>query len=328
MKARGAGVAALLLALACVLLPAARASADGPALRLDRTEAGKGAVLTVSGTGWRPRTLLTLLVCGQDMIGGTDSCANADGRTATTGADGRFSTRIPVAEPPKPCPCVVHVATVTGDPVAVDAALKVAGHPVASLPPRTGGERLGVLDARLEGSGGLLTWFGAPPHRRLVVTLGNLGSTPAKDPVFEVGTSHGVLAPEWEKQHWRGTIAAGGRARVPLDVELAAGAYGDYQVSLKYGDKVLVEEPWAVGRPWGVTLFWILLCVVVSVGVFRVGMAVVGRVRPAERPEEARDGSLPWFRPEADPTRATEASGGGAHRPSTTRAKARPPDEA
>ncbi|MEV8479606.1 hypothetical protein [Streptomyces sp. NPDC051173] len=328
MKARWAGVAALLLTLACLLPPAARAAADGPALRLDRSEAGKGATLTVSGTGWRPRTLLTLLICGQDMIGGTDTCANADGRTVTTGGDGRFGTRIPVAEPPRPCPCVVHVATVTGDPVAVDAVLKVAGHPVASLPPRTGGERLGVLDARLEGSSGLLTWFGAPPHRRLVVTLGNLGSTPAKDPVLELGTAHGVLAPEWEKQRWRGTIAAGARARVPLDVELAAGAYGDYQVSLKYGDKVLVEEPWAVGRPWGVTLFWILLCVVVPVGVFRLGMAVVGRVRPRERSGGAGDGSLPWFRPEADPSRAAEAPGGGARHRSTTRAKARPPDGA
>lgn len=328
MKARRAGVAALLLALACVLLPAGLAGADGPALRLDRTEAGKGATLTVSGTGWRPRTLLTLLICGQDMIGGTDTCANADGRTVTTDGDGRFTRRMPVAEPPRPCPCVVHVATVTGAPAAADTALKVTGHPVASLPPRNGAERLGVLDARLEGSSGLLTWFGAPPHRRLVVTLGNLGSTPVKDPVLEVGTAHGVLAPEWEKQRWRGTIAAGARARVPLDVELAAGAYGDYQVSLKYGDKVLVEEPWDVGRPWGVTLFWILLCVVVPVGVFRVGMAVVGRVRPPERPAEARDGSLPWFRPGADPSRATEAPDAGARPWAATRAKARPPDEA
>ena len=63
-------------------------------------------------------------------------------------------------------------------------------------------------------------------------------------------------------------------------VELSAGAHGDYTVSLKYGGKVLAEQPWGVGRPWGVTLFWILVCLVVPAAVFRIGMAVVDRVRP------------------------------------------------
>lgn len=35
-----------------------------------------------------------------------------------------------------------------------------------------------------------------------------------------------------------------------------------------------------VGRPWGVTLFWILLCLVVPAAVFRIGMAIVDKVRP------------------------------------------------
>ncbi|MCC3768568.1 hypothetical protein, partial [Streptomyces sp. UNOC14_S4] len=252
--ARGAGIAAALLAvlaLLLVLVPAGRASgmagADGPSVRLDRTEAGKGGTVTVSGTEWAPRTLLMVLICGQNMIGGTNACANADGRAVTTGADGSFSKEIPVAEPPKPCPCVVHVAAVTGEPEAaeaVDTAFTVAGHAVAALPPPEGDARLGVLGARLEGSSGLLTWFGAPPRRRLVVTVGNLGSAPARDPVFRIGTSHGVLSPSWEKQTWRGSIAAGGRARLALDVDLPAGAYGDYLVSLEYGGRVLVEEPW------------------------------------------------------------------------------------
>ncbi|UQI43384.1 neocarzinostatin apoprotein domain-containing protein [Streptomyces sp. HU2014] len=282
-----AGLLVVLLAAALLVpLPAGRAAADGsvltPAVTLDRKEAGKGGSLTVSGTGWRPGTLLTLLVCGQNMIGGTNACANADGRTVTTGADGAFRTGIPVAAPPKPCPCVVHVATVTGEAAAVDAPFAVAGHPIAPLPRQTGGERLGVLGARLEGSSGILTWFGAPPRRRLVLTVGNLGTTAAENPVFRVGTSHGVLAPTWEERRWRGTVPAGQRAKVALDVELAAGAYGDYLVSLKYGDKLLVEEPWDVSRPWGVTLFWILLGVVVPAGLFRAGMAVVDRFRPAE----------------------------------------------
>ncbi|MFI0223096.1 hypothetical protein [Streptomyces lydicus] len=320
---RAAAVPALCaaLALALALLPAAVAGAatradDGPrTLQLSRKEAGKGGSITVTGRGWRPKALLTLLICGQNMIGGTNSCANGDGRAVTTDAHGAFRRSLPVAEPPKPCPCVVHVATVTGEPAAADAAFKVAGHPVAPLPDERAGGRLTVLaPPRLTGSSGLLTWFGAPPQRELTVTVGNLGSAPAKDPVFTVGTSHGVLAPEWEEQQWRGTVPAGKKAEVRLPVELAAGAHGDYLVSLKYGDKVLVEQPWGVGRPWGVTLFWVLLCLVIPMAVFRIGMAIVDRVRPrrtartaATRGTTPAGGSaaLPWFTPDTAPSTTT-----------------------
>ncbi|MFD7666555.1 hypothetical protein [Streptomyces sp. NPDC059788] len=295
VRARAATTATALTLLCLGLLPvpaappaaAAHPAAPGPRVQVSAREAGKGGTVTVTGRGWRPKTLLTLLICGQNMIGGTNSCANGDGRAVTTGSDGSFRKDIPVAEPPRPCPCVVHAATVTGAPATADAPFTVAGHPVAPLPRQNAGGRLSVLaPPRLEGSSGLLTWFGAPPQRRLVVTVGNVGATPARDPVFEVGTSHGVYAPQWEEQQWRGTVPAGRRQRVELPVELPAGAHGDYLVSLKYGGKVLVEQPWGVGRPWGVTLFWILLAIVVPAAVFRAGMAVVDRVRP--RPGAAR----------------------------------------
>ncbi|MFB7215453.1 hypothetical protein [Streptomyces sp. NPDC056255] len=298
---RGAGspfagpFVALLVALlpALLMLSAPGAGAAGtraadakPVVTLSKQQAGKGGEITVKGTGWRPNTLLMMLICGQStqdrgVIGGTNSCANADGRAVTTDAKGAFRKKMPVAEPPVPCPCVVHVAAVTGEQTTVDAVFVVAGHPLAALPKETAGGRLAVLaTTRLEGESGILTWFGAPPARQLVLTVGNLGSAPVKDPVFEVGTAHGVFAPQWEEQQWRGTIASGRKAQIKLPVELAAGAHGDYQVSLKYGGKVLAEQPWGVGRPWGVTLFWILLCLVVPAAVFRIGMAVVDKVRP------------------------------------------------
>ncbi|MGP8301395.1 hypothetical protein ACTPOK_26410 [Streptomyces inhibens] len=342
-----AAALALCAVLALALLPdtvagATVRSAREPTVQLSKKEAGKGGNITVSGRGWRPKALLTLLICGQNMIGGTNSCANGDGRAVTTDSQGAFRKSLPVAEPPKPCPCVVHVATVTGAVSAADTAFKVAGHPVAPLPKESAGGRLTVLaQPRLAGSSGLLTWFGAPPQRELTLTLGNLGSSPVKDPVFQVGTSHGVFAPKWEEQQWRGTVPAGKKAEVRLPVELAAGAHGDYLVSLKYGDKVLVEQPWGVGRPWGVTLFWVLLCVVIPTAVFRIGMAVVDRVRPrrttvtasgatpragrhikartrgrigrgtvrgraTEEPGTPGDsGALPWFTPDTAPSTTT-----------------------
>ncbi|WP_093483547.1 MULTISPECIES: hypothetical protein [unclassified Streptomyces] len=291
---------ALCAALAPGLWPAAgaqaapravpHAAADGkPVVQLSAKEAGKGGSLTVTGRGWRPKALLTLLICGQNMIGGSNSCANGDGRATTTDAHGAFRRKLPVAEPPKPCPCVVHVATVTGAAAAADAPFTVAGHPVAPLPREATGGRLAVLaQPRLAGSSGLLTWFGAPAQRELTVTVGNLGPAPARDPVFRVGTSHGVFAPKWEEQQWRGTIPAGKKARIRLPVELPAGAHGDYLVSLAYGGRTLVEQPWGVGRPWGVTLFWVLLCVVIPTAVFRIGMALVDRVRPHRRDRSRR----------------------------------------
>ncbi|MFD4779032.1 hypothetical protein ACFWNU_35025, partial [Streptomyces sp. NPDC058427] len=299
--------AVLLVALLASILPALLLTATGaeatgrsaaepkPAVTLSGKQAGKGGEITVKGHGWRPNTLLMMLICGRSspargVIGGTNSCANADGRAVTTDSDGAFTKKLPVAEPPEPCPCVVHVATVTGDQSVADAVFVVAGHPVAPLPKETGDGKLAVLTtSRLEGDSSVLTWFGAPPSRRLVLTVGNPGSAAVKDPVFEIGTSHGVYAPQWEDRQWRGTIGPGRKARIELPVELAAGAHGDYQISLKYGTKVLAEQPWGVGRPWGVTLFWILLCLVVPAAVFRIGMAVVDKVRP--RPAHAAAGS-------------------------------------
>ncbi|MFI5554104.1 hypothetical protein [Streptomyces sp. NPDC051738] len=340
-RVRRAVLPAVLAVLALLLAPTAAAAADPPAVKLSKSQAGTGGSITVTGSGWRSKALLMILICGQSVpstgvTGGTNSCANADGRAVTTDAEGRFSRKLPVAEPPVPCPCVVHVATVTGAKAEADAIFQVAGHAVEPLPAEPAGGRLSVLtDTRLDGSGSLLTWFGAPPARTLVFTVGNVGTSPVKNPVFQVGTSHGVFAPKWEEQQWRGTIQPGRKARIELPVELAAGAHGDYTVSLKYGGKVMAEQPWGVGRPWGVTLFWVLVCLVVPAALFRVGMAVVDRVRPRRtgpsrrrglrmpevalripglRPrEEAKHAAsapttLPWFTPDNDPGTAGRLS--------------------
>jgi hypothetical protein len=331
---------ALAAVLALLLLPLSgtATAADRPSVRLSTSQAGTGGSITVTGSGWRPHTLLMLLICGQSVpsrgvVGGTNSCANADGRAVTTDARGRFGKKLPVAEPPVPCPCVVHVATATGAAAEADAIFQVAGHAVEPLPAEPAGGRLSVLtDTRLDGSSGLLTWFGAPPARTLVFTVGNVGTSAVKNPVFHIGTSHGVFAPQWEEQQWRGTIQPGRKAQIRLPVELPGGAHGDYTVSLKYGGTVLAEQPWGVGRPWGVTLFWILACLVVPAALFRAGMAVVDRVGP-RRPRGVRHrglrlpplalrlpGShtpartpsptttLPWFTPDSDPGTAGRLS--------------------
>src|SRR5690606_3661211 len=120
-----------------------------------------------------------------------------------------------------------------------DAALRVAGHTVEPLPAERTGGRLSVLTGtRLEGDSGLLTRFGSPPARTLAFTVGKVGTSPVRDPVFRVGTSRGVHAPQWQDLPWRGTVEPGGTARVGLPVELAAGAHGDCTVTVTYGGRI------------------------------------------------------------------------------------------
>ncbi|MFE7133946.1 hypothetical protein ACFVIM_24125 [Streptomyces sp. NPDC057638] len=327
MRARrraGGALIALVLALGGTGFEATAATGDGPGVRLSRTRVEPGGEITVSGSGWRPSTLLMILVCGENMIGGTNSCANAQGRAVTTGPRGSFSRGLPVPAPPRPCPCVVHVATVTGEPQTRDLPLTLTGHPTAPLPRPAGAGRLAVLaTTRLEGDSGVLVFFGAPPSRRIVLTVGNLGTAPVRDPVFRVGTAHGLFAPRWEERPWRGTIKPGHKALVRLEVELPAGAHGAYEVSVRQGERLLVSQPWRLPRPWGVTVFWVLLAVVVPTGLFRIGMAVVDRIRPpatagtprtvgtagtqappAGPPADAVP-SLPWFAPGAGPAGLT-----------------------
>ncbi|WP_424213455.1 neocarzinostatin apoprotein domain-containing protein [Streptomyces sp. BI20] len=260
---------------------APRAAEPPPKAALSLPEVAKGTDVTVSGSGWKAGSLVMLLLCGQNMIGGTNACANAEGNAVVVGGDGTFRAPLPVGAPPKPCPCVVNVSSVNGGQEGLSLPLRITNHPTAPLPAEGGTPRLAVLTGlRLEGEDGVLTWFGAPPERRVVITVGNLGTGAVRDPVFQVGVGDGVLAPTWEEQEWKGEIKPGGKAEVVLKVELGAGAHGDHEVSVKYGDTVLAGQPWRVDRPYGVLLFWVLLFLVVPTALFRIGMAVVDRVSP------------------------------------------------
>lgn len=297
--ARGvaARVTAVLLVVASVVAvaggvgaaSASAAPADEPSVEVATASAERGGTAQVTGAGWRSDTVVTLLLCGQNAVEGTEACANADSRAVTTSSQGDFSKALPVVEPPKPCPCVIKAVAVTGEHAWAETEFTVRGHPVKPLPKdRTGTERLAVLDAKLTGASGVLNWFGAPPSRQLVLTVVNQGTAPAKNPVFEVGTARDVFAHDWAEQRWRGTLKPGEQQTVTLDVELAAGAHGDYRVGVQYAQTVLAEQPWQVGRPWGLNLLGLLLLAALGWAVYRFGRQALRRVRPHARQAAAR----------------------------------------
>ncbi|MFC1438348.1 hypothetical protein ABUW04_08765 [Streptacidiphilus sp. N1-10] len=279
---------ALLLALALpVLLPQApaRAAGTGATVKATPGTAAPGATATVLGTGWPVNTPVTVLLCGQNAVNGTDSCANATGRALTTSAGGGFAVQLAVVKPPQPCPCVIHATTVTGANVTVDTPFPVIG--VASVPIKQTPGTMLPLTASISGGGSLMTWFGAPPHRTFKAMIANVGNSAITDPVFRMGTTHSVYSPDWQEYQWSGVIAPGGRQEIDVPLDFAAGAHGGYSVELDYAGTELTVQQVSLPQPWGVTLFWLLLCVVVPVGLFRTGLAVVDRVRPDPDPAPA-----------------------------------------
>ena len=274
-----AGALLLALALPGVLPPAqARAAGSSAAVKAAPGTAAPGATTTVLGTGWPANTLVTVLLCGQNAVNGTDSCANATGRALTTSAGGGFTVRLAVVKPPQPCPCVIHATTVTGANVTVNTPFPVIG--VASVPIKQTPGTMLPLTASISGGGSLMTWFGAPPHRSFKAVIANVGNSAITDPVFRVGTSHSVYTPSWQEYQWSGVIAPGARQEIDVPLDFAAGAHGGYSAELDYNGTELTVQKVNLPYPWGVTLFWLLLCVVVPVGLFRIGLAVVDRVRP------------------------------------------------
>ncbi|TDU06270.1 hypothetical protein EDD99_4818 [Streptomyces sp. 846.5] len=274
-----AGVLLLALALP-VALPAAPARAAGPSAAVTASPgtAAPGSTTTVTGTGWPARTLLTVLLCGQNEVDGTDDCANGSGRALTTTAGGSFTVELPVVKPPQPCPCVIHATTVTGANVTVNTAFPVIG--VADVPVKQSPGTLLPLTATVSGGGSLMTWFGAPPHRTFKAVIANVGNSAITDPVFRTGIWRSVFAPDWQEFQWSGVIAPGARQEIDIPLDFAAGAHGGYAVQLQYNGTELTTQQVTLPHPWGVTLFWLLLCVVVPVGLFRIGLAAVDRLRP------------------------------------------------
>ncbi|MHA6760425.1 hypothetical protein [Streptacidiphilus sp. PAMC 29251] len=291
----------LLLALAlgtALPLASAPARADGHGtVAAAPGTAAPGAKTTVTGNGWPAGALLTVLLCGQNAVSGTDSCANSTERAVTTAPNGSFTVQLPVVAPPKPCPCVIRTTSVTGADLTVDTPFPVLGVADVPIVPTPG--KLLALTAALDGGDGLLNWFGAPAHRVLRVLVANLGSTAVTNPVFRLGVWHSVFAPVWQDYQWSGTVAPGVRQEIDVPVDLPFAAHGHYSVEMTYAGRQLATRQLDLVRPWGVLPFWVLLYLLVPVGLFRTGLYLIDLRRPRAVPAEILPPTLdlPWFAP-------------------------------
>ncbi len=136
-------VAALFLAtLAVPMSAAAQQSTDGqidsdfatPVVVAAQTEVSVGQDLTLTIAGFRSAFVLVSF-CGNSAQRGSPDCNMIASGAVQLRRDGSSTVfRLPVAEPPGPCPCVVRVAAADSNEVAV-AVITLIGHQLAPVVP-------------------------------------------------------------------------------------------------------------------------------------------------------------------------------------------------
>lgn len=111
---------------------ASQTTSDGPGVTVDRDELRPGdrIVLTIDGFS---ASAVTVSVCGNEARRGSSDCNMPESEgIRLNGDDSPTVSRVPVAVPPEPCPCVVRVSSRNQVEVAL-APITLIGHPVGPL---------------------------------------------------------------------------------------------------------------------------------------------------------------------------------------------------
>jgi hypothetical protein len=223
-----------ILTVLCGLLfavaPAAPARAEGLTASVSAPSAKPGTSVKVTGAGWPAGQLLQLVTCGELAMTGSGACDMRAALATPARADGTFSVDIRVGDPPRPCPCVVHVALVgTGANGHVDVPLEIPGH--ATGPAPTAASTVARLDAvriRLDGRPSWTEWFGARAERTLVYEVRNPGAQSLRELPLNVRVGKGGGDPTAAPR--TGEIRPGETREYRVPVTIPFAAFGRYQV--------------------------------------------------------------------------------------------------
>ncbi|MEV0898818.1 hypothetical protein [Actinoplanes sp. NPDC049802] len=269
MRRYDALLAAVLLAL--VTAPPATALAGGLVARLSVTEAAPGDKIRVTGEGWEPAQLLQFVTCGEGGVTGSAACDTRASMATPVRQDGTFVVDLIVGEPPKACPCVIHVAAVQGDADAVvNLPITITGHASGQIPRTADPVReLVVQDARLTG-GTVAAWFGAPDRLLLVYTIRNPSPSTLVDATAQVRLGGGGDDNVFHRA--RITDLGPGQSRtLTVPVELPLAAFGQYVVTADVSGLAqarLTHDAY----PWG-------LLVINAAGLLLIVWGVLRRIR-------------------------------------------------
>ncbi|BCY12881.1 hypothetical protein [Actinoplanes sp. L3-i22] len=222
----------------------------------------------MTGEGWAAGKLLQFVTCGEGGLTGSAACDMRAAVATPVRADGTFVVNLQVGDPPKACPCVVHIAGVQGgneDPV--DLPLTVTGHGTGALPAAaTVVHQLELQDYHLSGRTAA-AWFGAPEHLTLTFTVRNPTASTLVDATVQArlggGGSDNVFYQE------KVTDLAPGQSRtfdVPVDIPLFA--FGRYVVTADVSGLAGVRLRYNA-YPWGLILINVVGVLLIAWGVLR-----------------------------------------------------------
>lgn len=255
-------------------------SGDQPDVETDTPRAPIGAVVRVAGNGFEPRDIVVVSLCGNLALNGSLDCDYANSRTAGVTDDGRLpSTAVPVTLPPAPCPCVITIASRTGDALVevpfeimgvASAAPAVADHPASAL---------AIADVALFRNGPWTSWFGGSSRWTARVTITNRGSQAARPELtMTIGRTDDptgfISVPTID------VLESGGRTTVDVSFELEAFAYGDYKVRAAVrGDEESAVVRQLTTHPWGLFAIGAALALAVLSTIVIAAARALGRRR-------------------------------------------------
>ncbi|MFD1363798.1 hypothetical protein [Actinoplanes sichuanensis] len=242
--------------------------AGGLVARLSATEAAPGEKIRVTGEGWEPGRLLQFVTCGEGGVTGSVACDTRGALATPVGEDGAFVVDLTVGEPPKACPCVIHVAAVQGDADAVvDLPITLTGHAVGQVPKSADPVRqLIVQDVRLTG-GTVAAWFGAPDELTLIYTIRNPTTSTLVNATVQARLGGGGD----DNVFYRETITdlGPGQSRtLQVPVELPFAAFGRYVIQVDVSGLAQARVT-LQAYPWGLLLINVFGLVLIAWGVLR-----------------------------------------------------------
>ncbi|MGI5184916.1 hypothetical protein ACQEVZ_52560 [Dactylosporangium sp. CA-152071] len=256
---------AVLCGLLLAVLPAAPARADGMTASAAAPSAKPGATLRITGAGWPAGQLLQLVTCGELAMTGSGACDMRAAVATPARADGTFGVDIRVGDPPRPCPCVVHVALVgTGASGHVDVPLDIPGHATGPAPTAASTiARLDVVRIRLTGRPSWTEWFGARAERTLVYEVRNPGAQSLRELPLNVRVGKGGGDPAEAPRS--GEIRPGETREYRVPVTIPFAAFGRYQVRADIAGLGAASVGYDA-YPWGL----------LALNVFGVALIVLG----------------------------------------------------
>jgi hypothetical protein len=259
-------------------------------------------VVLVTGTNWPSQAAVTASVCGNNFLQGSVDCASGGAGQAVSRVDGTVSIEVEITNPPKPCPCVIRMAT-QADTTGVSVPFEIIGAPTAPPQINLTSRQLDV-EPRVTGTGPIAAFFGGAAERELVLRITNTGSAPlAGLPlVLTIGKGQDPTDPILTAEGFAPTLpdlAVGEVVEVQLPVTIEAPALGRYTIKGQFsGLEVLSVNgvknnvgdlsftTTASSYPWGLILVGWLLLQIPLLGLYKRRPVVIESGQDAVAPAD------------------------------------------